>query len=53
MLVEVFGFMAGLARAAAAGLAFIRIERGRSVAAVYGLGRAGPRGGNALIWPSH
>lgn len=52
MLVEVFGFLAGLSIVAGAAVAFFQIENGRSIAAAYRREARPGRGGNALIWPS-
>lgn len=52
MTAELIGFLAGLAAAAGAMVAFLRLERGRSIAAAYGPEAKGRTGGNALIWPS-
>ncbi|MFT3987305.1 hypothetical protein [Aestuariivirga sp.] len=53
MLIEIVGFIAGVAVVLGGAAAFLSLERWRAIGQVYGAKPARRRPGNALIWPSH
>jgi|GEM_PF-2878462 len=53
MLIEIMGFIAGVAAVLGGAAAFMSLERWRAIGQVYGSGPPKRRPGNALIWPSH
>ena len=53
MFIEIVGFCAGVAFVLGGAAAFVSLERWWAIGKVYGAASPKPRGGNALIWPSH